>query len=358
VDSTPPAAPMGRAGAQVTRRAGGGPLDVLFKRLHTRSHRLPGGGGDGRDIPTARRPLSVWHERLLTRADEVAAELATPPLSGESSARVNVARQWLKESKDIIESESRWRGAFSGVAVEAAREKIEAAEFVLARLSGPETLKAKLPSIIADAQEVLRKDDPRMICLRKYAGASALDKQDCETIAQCLKALYIAHGEQTRRLRNFRNIVLGTTVALTIFAVILGVVGLKLPSAIYLGAAPSSATTRADIFGIELLGLFSACLVGSVAIRQIRGTSTPYAIPTASLLLKLPTGALTAVAGVLLIRAGILGPELAAMTGPRLLAYAMIFGASQQTFTRLIDRQAQNVLNNVSTTDRDAAKDQ
>jgi len=29
------------------------------------------------------------------------------------------------------------------------------------------------------------------------------------------------------------------------------------------------------------------------------------------------------------------------MTGPRLLAYAMIFGASQQTFTRLIDRQAQ-----------------
>src|ERR1700758_3434590 len=129
-----------------------------------------------------------------------------------------------------------------------------------------------------------------MICLRKYAGVSALDTHDCETIAQCLKAVYTAHGEQTRRLRNFRNIVLGTTVALTMFAVTLGIVGLKLPSAIYLGVTPSTATMRGDIFGIELLGLFRACLVGSVAIRQIRGTSTPYAIPTASLLLKLPTG--------------------------------------------------------------------
>jgi hypothetical protein len=332
-------------------------LDVFFERLHNRSHRLLAGGADGREIPAAWRPLSVWRERLRTRADEVTAELDTPPLSGESSARVNAANKWLKEAKEIVDCKSGWRRPFCGAVIEAAKEKIDAAEFVLARLSRPEALKAKLPGIIAEGQQVLRKDDPRLICLRNYAKASTLTEQGCETIAQCLKAVYTASREHTHRLRNFRNIVLGTTVALTIFAVILGIVGLKLPSAIYLGAPPSTATMRGDIFGIELLGLFSACLVGSVAIRQIRGTSTPYAIPMASLLLKLPTGALTAVAGVLLIRAGILGPEMAAMTGPRLLAYAMIFGASQQTFTRLIDRQAQNVLNSVSTTDRDAAKD-
>ena len=71
----------------------------------------------------------------------------------------------------------------------------------------------------------------------------------------------------------------------------------------------------------------------------------------ASLLLKLPTGALTALAGILMIRAGIVGPALTAAGNTHLAAYALLFGASQQGFTGLVDRQAHNVLSNVSSKD-------
>jgi hypothetical protein len=104
------------------------------------------------------------------------------------------------------------------------------------------------------------------------------------------------------------------------------------------------APSGGDAFFVELLGVFSAALIGALAIRKMRGTSTPYAIPLASLLVKLPAGAMTAVGGLLLMRAGVLGPPVAMSATPQVLAYTLVLGASQQTFTRLIDRQAQNVL--------------
>ena len=70
-----------------------------------------------------------------------------------------------------------------------------------------------------------------------------------------------------------------------------------------------------------------------------------------------PTGALTAVGGLLLLRAGVLGPDLAASGTAQLVAYALVFGASQQAFTRLIDIQTQNVLDNIPTRNRGATKD-
>jgi hypothetical protein len=59
---------------------------------------------------------------------------------------------------------------------------------------------------------------------------------------------------------------------------------------------------------------------------------------------------------LLLIRAGVLGPDLAKSQTAQLLAYALIFGASQQAFTRLIDIQTQSVLDSIPTRNRDTAK--
>jgi hypothetical protein len=72
-------------------------------------------------------------------------------------------------------------------------------------------------------------------------------------------------------------------------------------------------------------------------------------------LLKLPTGALTAVAGLVLVRSVMFGQVAAAWGAPQIVACALIFGASQQAFTRLIDRQAQNVLDSIPTEGADRA---
>jgi hypothetical protein len=103
-----------------------------------------------------------------------------------------------------------------------------------------------------------------------------------------------------------------------------------------------------DVLVIELVGLVAATLAGAIALRGMRGTSTPYAVPVALILLKLPAGALTAVLGLLFIRGGFV-PGLSALdSSAQIIAWAIIFGYAQQVFTRLIDTQGQGILHDVA----------
>lgn len=63
--------------------------------------------------------------------------------------------------------------------------------------------------------------------------------------------------------------------------------------------------------------------------------------------LKLPTGAVTALLGLLLMR-GQFVPGLSALdTSAQILAWGLVFGYAQQLFTRLVDQQGQTVLDSV-----------
>ncbi|MFD0489828.1 hypothetical protein ACFQ0O_25485 [Saccharopolyspora spinosporotrichia] len=64
--------------------------------------------------------------------------------------------------------------------------------------------------------------------------------------------------------------------------------------------------------------------------------------------LKLPTGALTAVLGLLLMR-GEFVPGLTALdTSAQIVAWAIIFGAAQQLFTRFVDERGNAVMQAVA----------
>jgi hypothetical protein len=82
----------------------------------------------------------------------------------------------------------------------------------------------------------------------------------------------------------------------------------------------------------------------TVGLRKVRGSADPYSIPVALALLKLPTGALTAFLGLLLIKAGFV-PGLSALdSSAQIVAWAIVFGYAQELFTSLVDRQALTVL--------------
>ena len=88
-------------------------------------------------------------------------------------------------------------------------------------------------------------------------------------------------------------------------------------------------------------------LSGAFAIRKLSGQSTPYGVPVALSLLKLPSGALTAIVGILLVR-GEFVPGLSQLDNqPQILAYAFFFGAAQQVATRFVDERAREVLGRV-----------
>jgi hypothetical protein len=108
-----------------------------------------------------------------------------------------------------------------------------------------------------------------------------------------------------------------------------------------------STASRADIATIAGIGLLAASVAGATMLRNIRGTSTPFALPVALAILKLPSGAMTAVLGLLLMRGGFI-PGLSALdSSAQILAWAVVFGYAQQLLTRLVDQQAHSVLNAV-----------
>jgi hypothetical protein len=110
--------------------------------------------------------------------------------------------------------------------------------------------------------------------------------------------------------------------------------------------------SRQDLIVVELVGLTAAAIASAAAIRRIKGSSERYGLPVALAALKLPTGALTAFLGLLLMR-GQFVPGLTALdTSAQILAWALVFGYAQELFTRLVDQQGQTVLDSVRGADK------
>jgi hypothetical protein len=111
-----------------------------------------------------------------------------------------------------------------------------------------------------------------------------------------------------------------------------------------------------DLMVVELVGLTAAAVAAAAAIRNIKGSSERYGLPFALAALKLPTGAVTAFLGLLLMR-GQFVPGLTALdTTAQILAWALVFGFAQELFTHFVDQQGQTVLNSVRAADKPAAQ--
>jgi hypothetical protein len=110
------------------------------------------------------------------------------------------------------------------------------------------------------------------------------------------------------------------------------------------GAVHRRLPAPGDVTLVALLGMLGGGLSGAVAIRHLQGSSTPYDVPVALSLLKLPSGAISALIGLLFVRGGFV-PGLSQLDSqPQILAYAFVFGIAQRLVTRLVDRQAQDIL--------------
>jgi hypothetical protein len=77
-------------------------------------------------------------------------------------------------------------------------------------------------------------------------------------------------------------------------------------------------------------------------------------VSTALAVLKVPSGALTAVIGMLLLAGGFV-PGLTNLDNqPQVLAYALVFGVAQQIVTRVADGRAQEILDHLPSKDPQA----
>ncbi len=322
-----------------------------------------------------------WREHVFTRVVTLdALNTALPPRPSAGPSPDAVARQlelaWTAASDPAGirpgPNRARMERAFGNVD--------EAAAGLLERLPEPQ-LRGQLPGLVAHVQAHLSPSHPQRVAVealgsKRRPQSDALEEDERTVLVEAARTASAAARREHARLRSFCTIVKGSTALLLALAVVTAWLSVVQPTWIPLcsrpdatsvvcptGSATGSDVTiagtadAADVLVVMLIGLLGAAVTGAAAIRHIRGTSTPFAVPVALLLLKLPLGALTAVLGLLLLN-GEFVPGLTALdTSGQILAWALLFGAAQQLLTGLVDKKAQTVLDSTGTTPMTAEKE-
>jgi hypothetical protein len=339
-----------------------------------------------------RPAISSWREGVQTRANELEAlawwltrmsdSVRDESMLAALHAHLGVARSAATTHAGIVRS-------ITGSSYERAASNSDAAESTLLRIAPDWYLRGQMPSLLRHVERHLPVPDRRLGQLKLLSKQNGpLDDADRSTVIAAYRA---ASSEATRehaRVRSFRNVLTATSLVLVMLAAGVAVLGALDPKAVPLcfgpemegrivvvcpteqsefitppppGQGPSSpdvddvvreTASPLDLLTVELVGLLAASVAAAGGLRGIRGTSTPFGLPVALAILKLPTGALTAFLGLLLMRGGFV-PGLSALdTSAQILAWAVVFGYAQQVFTRLVDQQAHSVLDAVGGAER------
>lgn len=348
-------------------------------------------------------PVSVaWREGTLTRAYELEALcdwITTKPSLDGSHVLVGAVKCHLSAARDAalgkkLDPQKRFRIFRDGPLIERARSNLDAAEAQLLNLAPPDYILGQMPSLLRHVQRHLRPADPGRHEFERIAG----EVHDHDSVnrerGKIVTTVRAASSEALRvnvRLRSFRNVVVLTTVLMAVLAFAVALMGFLRPTWLPLCFAPEESGKAVvvcptgqsepftpsqaglavqgdipqrdidevvaetakpeDLMVVELVGLAAAAVAAAAAIRNIKGSSERYGLPLALAALKLPTGAMTAFLGLLLMR-GQFVPGLNALdTTAQILAWALVFGFAQELFTHFVDQQGQTVLNSVRAAD-------
>jgi hypothetical protein len=164
-----------------------------------------------------------------------------------------------------------------------------------------------------------------------------------------------AEDLQQSQVRYFRNVLLGTFAGLLIVVVVLGIVGAVHPgyfplcvqkenAATGVKICPSGGSTAstADLPLVLAIGGIGAILSVARNLTGLKPAGVRYSLSVGQGLVKIAFGAITAMLGIIILSTqtniGFLGSQVG------LLSTAVVFGYSQQLFTKVIDQQASDVL--------------
>ncbi|MFD5899583.1 MULTISPECIES: hypothetical protein [unclassified Streptomyces] len=329
-------------------------------------------------------------ESLRSRVSELEALLETRAGQGQVPAEAQPlaaqAFKELKEAREQLRHDHLRQHPAAHLAV--AQTHYDAAHSLMLRLSPLDDVKAMLSGLVAYVREHLPVTDERRVQVEEIAlsvrAGGTLDDNQREVLVDAMTVARQGHLKEALRVRSFAYIVYGMSAVLAVVAISVALLGGLSPKTVPLcfnpermgvvcptasadgGGGPeapgdvddlyATVASRWDYLVVEFVGLVAATVAAATSLRRIRGTSTPYNVPVALALLKLPTGALTAVLGLLLMR-GEFVPGLQALdSSAQIIAWAAIFGYAQQLFTVFVDNQGQSVLNSVGGPSKQAGK--
>ncbi len=355
-----------------------------------------------------------WREGTLTRAKELESlcrwVLANTPdkpdkkhgvLAEAVFAHIEAAREAAKAAR--LDPRRRWHVFRHGPLLERAMSNLDAAEALILNFAPADYVLGQVPCVLRSVQCHLVATDPRRQALERLArrlGVKDADHplvaaqepgfderkqivdEERGTIVTALRGAKSAALREQVRLRSFGTVLAVTIAVMFLLAAGVALLGFWRPTMIPMCFAPEEAgeavvvcplgqsepfsvsdhpdiddrvaatASKYDLLVIELVGLVAAAVAAAAAVGGMSGSSERNLLPVGMALLKLPTGAVTAFLGLLLMR-GRFVPGLSALDTPeQILAWALVFGYAQQAFTRLVDRQGHAVLDNIRGADR------
>ena len=311
-------------------------------------------------------PKRVWVQNVAVNASVLQARLDT--IRARHETNPDAAQVALSDGvQHLVQSAleaayrknplpSRWGIWWRGTLIEAAYQNLHAAESLIVGLYNDDEVDAEIPEAKARIEAGLSAYDPRRV-----AAGTVKDLPSARKREELRKMIEVGHAAADREhssLRAFRNTILASAALISTFVILFcAVVSLNplwVPfcfqgvSGSYCPTGGSGAVPAwGDVLVIAILGILGGALSAAVSIRNLKGTSTPYDVPVALDILKVPFGALTALGGLIAIR-GEFVPGLSRLDSQvQILAYALVFGYAQQLLTGLIDRHAQTILNSL-----------
>lgn len=273
------------------------------------------------------------------------------------------------------------RSWWNGANTEAAYRNLHYAEACIAHLYSPDDIRVELPDAVRRANGALAVDDPTRLSAAQALTSSRRREDNLSyTAAQLSMLIVLGHeaaDRQRARLRTFRNVLLTAVAIASLLATAIALLGILAPEWMPLCftqtalppnptdvavACPTGQSTvneprrtpgPADPLLLILMGAVGGALSALVFIRGLHANSTPYNVAVPLAMLKIPTGALVAVVGTLLL-AGDFVPGFSAVDRqPQVLAYALLFGFAQQMITRAADQRAKGLIANLPTRTND-----
>ncbi|MQS12210.1 hypothetical protein F7Q99_07855 [Streptomyces kaniharaensis] len=235
-----------------------------------------------------------------------------------------------------------------------AQTHVDMAHGLLLRLLPDGLFKAQIPGLLDIVKTYLGSEDPRRKAAEgaseQLVAAEVIRLQDRETVIDAVRGARLVLQYEGARARNFIRILYWVTAVLFTIAVVLAVFGAYSPLLVPLcfGDVPYCPTGNEpaswDYTVIELVGIMAAAIAAAVSLRRLKGPTIAYGIPVALAVLKLPTGALTALAGLMLMRGEFVPGLTSLSSSAQIIAYGIVFGYAQEAGTRLIDKQGQEVV--------------
>ena len=336
-------------------------------------------------------PTGAWRDETLRKSDELEAlgrwmhrQQQSPRGADEHLSAIERHLTRARLTATQPDRRSRWKRLISPAdssSVDAALGSLDAAEAGVLRVTPLELLGGQMPSVEAQVYRYLPKADPRRRDVEGLGHDSRNGQPLDDPARDRVVNAYHAAGAQRRRelarVASFSSVLIVATIILCVAAILLAAGGVVWPNALPLcfhpedegkivcplGETPANAkgapvtepggdlddglsatVNRGDVVLVEVVGLLAAGLAVVTALRGLRGTSTPFRLPLALAMLKLPAGAVTAVLGLLFMRGGFVPGLTALDSSAQILAWAVVFGYAQQLFTGLVDQQAHGVL--------------